>query len=111
MSPGCSSGSSRATGVRATGVRATGVRATGVRATGVRATGVRATGVRAVGVRAIDWKGASLSLVPVAVVILLGALLAWPLRPSTSGSTRTTVALIQGNVPDIGLDFEDRPRQ
>jgi apolipoprotein N-acyltransferase len=52
------------------------------------------------------------AVAPVVVVIALGALLAWPLASPAAPSSRTaTVALIQGNVPDIGLDFEDRPRQ
>ncbi len=53
-----------------------------------------------------------LGLVPGAAVIAVGAVLAVPLAPPPIRDERTTtVALIQGNVPDIGLDFEDRPRQ
>jgi apolipoprotein N-acyltransferase len=45
-------------------------------------------------------------------VPLAGTLLGRPLRPpsDTSGNT-TTIALIQGNVPDRGLDFESRRRE
>jgi apolipoprotein N-acyltransferase len=39
----------------------------------------------------------------------LGAVLALPLHPG--GGQAETIAMIQGNVPDIGLDFETRPRQ
>jgi len=46
------------------------------------------------------------------LVVAVGALLAWPLQPpSDRGGRSATVALIQGNVPDIGLDFEDRAGQ
>jgi apolipoprotein N-acyltransferase len=46
------------------------------------------------------------------VVPLLGLVLAWPLRPApdTDGRT-TTVAVIQGGLPDKGLAFEDRAEQ
>jgi apolipoprotein N-acyltransferase len=45
-------------------------------------------------------------------VPLLGAVLAWPLRPPADNSGRTaTVALVQGNVPDAGLEFNARRRQ
>jgi apolipoprotein N-acyltransferase len=51
--------------------------------------------------------GAFLLAVP-----LLGAVLAWPLRPPADNSGRTaTVALVQGNVPDAGLEFNARRRQ
>ncbi len=51
--------------------------------------------------------GAFLVAVP-----LLGAILAWPLRPPADNSGRTTtVALVQGNVPDAGLEFNARRRQ
>jgi apolipoprotein N-acyltransferase len=66
----------------------------------------------AVGSRRRDWRSLVVAVLPVAVVIGLGAALAWPLGPPGDRDSRTsTVALIQGNVPDIGLDFEDRPRQ
>jgi len=45
-------------------------------------------------------------------VPLLGAVLAWPLRPPPDSSGRTaTIALVQGNVPDAGLEFDARRRQ
>ena len=45
-------------------------------------------------------------------VPLLGVVLAWPLRPPPDNSGRTaTVALVQGNVPDAGLEFNARRRQ
>src|SRR5690348_3420107 len=45
-------------------------------------------------------------------VPLLGAVLAWPLRPPPDISSRTaTIALVQGNVPDAGLEFDARRRQ
>ena len=45
-------------------------------------------------------------------VPLLGAVLAWPLRPPPDSSSRTaTIALVQGNVPDAGLEFDARRRQ
>ncbi len=43
-------------------------------------------------------------------VPLAGAALAWPLHPSTS-IPPTTVAVVQGSVPDRGLDFESRRRE
>jgi apolipoprotein N-acyltransferase len=47
-----------------------------------------------------------------AVVPLLGLLLAWPLRPAPDRDGRTeTVAVIQGGLPDRGLGFEDRAEQ
>lgn len=49
--------------------------------------------------------------VPVAV-LLLGVVLAVPLRPPSDSSGRTaTVALVQGDVPDRGLEFNARRRQ
>jgi apolipoprotein N-acyltransferase len=58
------------------------------------------------------WRPVAALTAAVVAVPVLGALLAWPLRPAPdrSGDT-TTVALIQGSVPDIGLDFEERARQ
>jgi hypothetical protein len=47
-----------------------------------------------------------------AAVPLLGVVLAWPLRPPPDNSGRTaTVALVQGDVPDAGLEFNARRRQ
>ena len=43
---------------------------------------------------------------------VLGAVLAWPLGPPPDDAGRTTtVALIQGDVPDAGLEFNARRRQ
>jgi len=45
-------------------------------------------------------------------VPLLGAALAWPLRPAPDRDGRTeTVAVIQGGLPDLALDFESRAEQ
>jgi apolipoprotein N-acyltransferase len=48
----------------------------------------------------------------VALVPLLGLLLSWPLGPAgyTSGR-KMTVAVIQGGLPDLGLQFESRAEQ
>ena len=68
--------------------------------------------VRRVGPRSWPWRAVLGGLAPAVLVVALGALLAWPLQPPPDRDGRTTtVALIQGNVPDVGLDFEDRPRQ
>jgi apolipoprotein N-acyltransferase len=46
------------------------------------------------------------------LVPLLGLLLAWPLRPAPDRDSRTiTIAVVQGSVPDRGLEFEDRAEQ
>ncbi|HST48906.1 apolipoprotein N-acyltransferase [Jatrophihabitans sp.] len=45
------------------------------------------------------------------LVLLIGGLLAYPLRPSAQSDRSTTVAAIQGNVPDRGLEFNARRRQ
>jgi len=45
------------------------------------------------------------------LVVLLGAGLAWPLRPGTGHDRTLTVAAIQGDVPDRGLEFNARRRQ
>jgi apolipoprotein N-acyltransferase len=43
---------------------------------------------------------------------VIGALLAWPLAPSSDkDAATTTIALVQGAVPDLGLQFEDRAGQ
>jgi apolipoprotein N-acyltransferase len=45
-------------------------------------------------------------------VPLLGGLLSWPLGPAPDGHGRTAVvALVQGSVPDRGLEFETRARE
>lgn len=47
-----------------------------------------------------------------AVVVLAGGVLSWPLGPAPDAAGPTsTVALIQGSVPDRGLAFEDRARE
>ena len=49
----------------------------------------------------------------VAVMVpLLGLLLSWPLAPAGYSSGRTlTIAVIQGGLPDLGLQFESRAEQ
>jgi apolipoprotein N-acyltransferase len=47
-----------------------------------------------------------------AAVTLLGAFLAWPLGPAPDHAGRTeTVAVIQGGLPDLKLQFESRAEQ
>ncbi|HEX8096249.1 apolipoprotein N-acyltransferase, partial [Jatrophihabitans sp.] len=50
-------------------------------------------------------------LVAAVLVVLIGGSLAYPLRPEAHPSRSTTVAAIQGNVPDRGLEFNARRRQ
>jgi apolipoprotein N-acyltransferase len=51
-------------------------------------------------------------LAAVLLVPLLGLLLAWPLRPAPDRDGRTlTVAVIQGGLPDLALEFESRAEQ
>jgi apolipoprotein N-acyltransferase len=45
------------------------------------------------------------------LVVLLGAGLSLPLRPDTAADRTLTVAAIQGDVPDRGLEFNARRRQ
>jgi apolipoprotein N-acyltransferase len=52
----------------------------------------------------------ALALAATVAVPAVGALLSWPLGPPAANRT-TRVALIQGNVPDVGLQFEARARQ
>jgi apolipoprotein N-acyltransferase len=48
----------------------------------------------------------------VLVVPLLGLFLSWPLGPAAYTSGRTlTIAVIQGGLPDLGLQFESRAEQ
>jgi apolipoprotein N-acyltransferase len=63
-------------------------------------------------VAAARWRAVAVLAAGAVAVPALGAVLAWPLRPppDRAGAT-TTVALIQGSVPDVGLAFEDRARQ
>ncbi len=57
--------------------------------------------------RAVAFASAGVVAVP-----LVAGLLSVPLRPAPDHSGRTAViALIQGNVPDLGLQFEQRARQ
>ena len=59
------------------------------------------------GIRAV-----SAAVVLTLAVPLVGGLLSWVLNPGSDRSGRTAVvALIQGNVPDVGLAFEQRARQ
>ena len=59
-----------------------------------------------------SWRAAVAGAAFLAAVPLLGVVLAWPLRPPPDNSGRTaTVALVQGNVPDAGLEFDARRRQ
>jgi apolipoprotein N-acyltransferase len=52
------------------------------------------------------WLGAAVA------VGLVGGMLSWPLDPGADTSGRTAVvAVIQGSVPDVGLEFEQRARQ
>ncbi|HEV7193893.1 MAG TPA: apolipoprotein N-acyltransferase [Jatrophihabitantaceae bacterium] len=54
----------------------------------------------------------ALGVLVAAFVPLIGGLLAWPLGPGADRAGRTAVvALVQGNVPDVGLAFEQRARQ
>jgi apolipoprotein N-acyltransferase len=74
------------------------------------------SGFLAVAVRRVLRTGVRLGNLPVVVgaiaVVLLGALLSVPLGPAPDSHGRTaTVALIQGSVPDVGLQFEQRARQ
>jgi apolipoprotein N-acyltransferase len=58
------------------------------------------------------WRAVAAGGAVVLVVPLLGAVLAWPLGPPPDDAGRTTtVALIQGDVPDAGLEFNARRRQ
>ncbi|MBV9822501.1 MAG: apolipoprotein N-acyltransferase [Actinobacteria bacterium] len=50
-------------------------------------------------------------VVAAALVLLAGAALAYPLRPDSRPDQTTTVAAIQGDVPDRGLEFNARRRQ
>jgi apolipoprotein N-acyltransferase len=50
--------------------------------------------------------------VTVALIPLLGLLASWPLQPGPDSSGRTlTVAVIQGGLPDLALQFESRAEQ
>lgn len=69
---------------------------------------------RAVGYAAgAHWRPSLSHVVGAAAVLLIGLVIAVPLRtPNTANDDRyPTVALIQGNVPERGLAFEDRAEQ
>jgi len=55
------------------------------------------------------WRGGH--LVAAVLVVLIGGSLAYPLRPEARPSRSTTVAAVQGDVPDRGLEFNARRRQ
>lgn len=59
--------------------------------------------------RTLRWVVAAPVALAVAVPVV-GAALSWPLAPGRSPHT-TTVALVQGSLPDLGLQFESRARQ
>jgi apolipoprotein N-acyltransferase len=66
----------------------------------------------AIALRNLTWRGVAIGVSAVVATVLVGALIGWPLRPAPDRDGRTaTIALVQGNVPDIGLAFEDRPEQ
>jgi apolipoprotein N-acyltransferase len=56
------------------------------------------------------WRWAG-RLAVAALVLLVGGALGYPLRPAAQPGRSTTVAAIQGNVPDRGLEFNARRRQ
>jgi apolipoprotein N-acyltransferase len=59
-----------------------------------------------------SWLRVTAGVVAPVAVLLLGVVVAVPLRPPSDSSGRTaTVALIQGDVPDRGLAFNARRRQ
>jgi apolipoprotein N-acyltransferase len=58
-----------------------------------------------------DWVWRGGQLAAAVLVVLIGGSLAYPLRPDAHPSRTTTVAAIQGNVPDRGLEFNARRRQ
>ncbi|HJQ02990.1 MAG TPA: apolipoprotein N-acyltransferase [Jatrophihabitans sp.] len=51
------------------------------------------------------------ALVAAVLVVGLGAGLSWPLKPRLADDRSVTVAAIQGDVPDRGLEFNARRRQ
>jgi apolipoprotein N-acyltransferase len=58
------------------------------------------------------WRPLAGGAAVLAAVPVAGLLLAVVLRPAPDGHGRTaTIAVVQGSVPDRGLDFEDRRRQ
>ncbi len=61
---------------------------------------------------AARWRPVAVATALVVAVPVLGFVLSWPLGPAPdSHGATTTVALIQGSVPERGLAFEDRARE
>ncbi|MBN9619045.1 MAG: apolipoprotein N-acyltransferase, partial [Actinobacteria bacterium] len=59
-----------------------------------------------------DYRRVGVGLAVAVLVPVLGGVLSAPLSPAPYDSGRTlTVAVIQGGLPDLGLQFETRPRQ
>jgi apolipoprotein N-acyltransferase len=72
--------------------------------------GALATAPRAL--RPIRLRPLATALGVAVLVPLLGLLLSWPLGPAGYSSGRTlTIAVIQGGLPDLGLQFESRAEQ
>ncbi|MEP6598074.1 MAG: apolipoprotein N-acyltransferase [Actinomycetota bacterium] len=62
--------------------------------------------------RSRSWQSVTLAAAALVAVPTFGAVLAWPLKPAPDRDGRTaTIALVQGDVPDRGLDFNSRRRQ
>jgi apolipoprotein N-acyltransferase len=62
--------------------------------------------------RPLRWRPLAAAVAVLVAVPLLGGLLAWPLGPSPGRDGHTsTVALVQGNVPERGLAMEQRARE
>jgi apolipoprotein N-acyltransferase len=62
--------------------------------------------------RSVAIRGVALGVALAVAAPLSGAVLAWPLNPGSDNAGKTAVvALVQGNVPDLGLQFEQRSRQ
>ncbi len=58
------------------------------------------------------WRATALGAALLVAVPVLGLVLGVTLRPASDSHGRTTtIAVVQGSVPDRGLGFEDRPRQ
>jgi apolipoprotein N-acyltransferase len=58
------------------------------------------------------WRAGALGAALLVAVPVLGLALGAALRPAPDAHGRTTtIAVVQGSVPDRGLGFEDRPRQ
>jgi apolipoprotein N-acyltransferase len=58
------------------------------------------------------WRATAIATAALAVVPVASLVLGVALRPPSDAHGRTTtIAVVQGSVPDRGLGFEDRPRQ